>query len=187
MSLRERFAPVLRQEPVLVIGLAEPGRAPDVDDCLRDAGVSGDEEVPGYRQLITGAARVGPSGGVPGSKDGSKTFRAQFLELGGVLQEWGVQTVYLTITLPSRGEAAFYRKAGLSAPRVQIFRSRTTRKNIEYWVWRVKAAVPAKQEEAEDQDVCRTVRQWCQRQERGRVVVYAGMQRRLRDYVRDPS
>lgn len=90
--------------------------------------------------------------------DGDAKFRPQLLELGGAIREWGVQTVFLTVTLPLRDEGAFFRVARISAARVRVFRSATTRKNIEYRVETVKAAA-AKQEEEEDKKVIRTVAQ----------------------------
>lgn len=105
--------------------------------------------------------------------DGDMKFRPQLLELGGVLRELGVQTVFLTATLPPTDEAAFFRVAGLPANRVRMFRSRTTRKNIGYRVETASAA-PDKQEEEEDKKVCRIVRQWMDRHDSGRVIVYAG-------------
>lgn len=106
--------------------------------------------------------------------DSSREYRPKLQELGPALREWGVQTVFLTATLAPQDEGEFYRAAGLSAQRVRMFRSTTTRKNIEYGVKIVKGAA-GKQEEEEDALVCRTVREWMSRHEggEGRVIVYA--------------
>ncbi|KJZ70997.1 hypothetical protein HIM_09608 [Hirsutella minnesotensis 3608] len=105
--------------------------------------------------------------------DASQKFRRQMLELGGVLREWGVQTVFLTATLPPKDEAAFFSIAKLPADRVKMFRSRTTRKNIAYRV-EIVGAQANRQEEEEDDKVCQIVARWCGRREKGRVIVYAG-------------
>ncbi|KAK5988451.1 hypothetical protein PT974_01673, partial [Cladobotryum mycophilum] len=57
--------------------------------------------------------------------------------------------------------------------RVKMFRWRTTRQNIEYRVEIVKAGWD-EQEEEEDKRVCRMVREWLNRHEEGRVIVYGG-------------
>ncbi|KJZ71409.1 hypothetical protein HIM_09197 [Hirsutella minnesotensis 3608] len=54
-----------------------------------------------------------------------------------------------------------------------MFRSRTTRKNIAYRV-EIVGAQANRQEEEEDDKVCQIVARWCGRQEKGRVIVYAG-------------
>ncbi|KAM4065788.1 DEAD/DEAH box helicase [Hirsutella rhossiliensis] len=101
--------------------------------------------------------------------DGDAMFRPQLLALGATMQQWGVQTVFLTATLPPADEAAFYRAASLSAKQVVIFRQHTTRKNIGYRVEVIRGGI-----DEEDSKVCQIVRQWLNRHEGGRAIVYAG-------------
>ncbi|KAM6523080.1 hypothetical protein FSOLCH5_003699 [Fusarium solani] len=70
--------------------------------------------------------------------DSGDRFRPQMLELGRVLNEWGVQKVFLTATLPPEEVGRFLEVTGLSAKRVKIFRSRTSRPNIGYRVVKVQ-------------------------------------------------
>ncbi|KAJ3469903.1 hypothetical protein MRS44_000002 [Fusarium solani] len=127
--------------------------------------------------------------------DSTSQFRPQLMELGRVLNEWGVQKVFLTATLPPDEIGRFFEVVGLSASRVKVFRSRTTRPNIGY---RVVVVRPAKRrdhhkkqqqqqqntsqtgggevgadQEAEDSRVVKIVQDWLHRNSQGRVIVYA--------------
>jgi superfamily II DNA helicase RecQ len=128
--------------------------------------------------------------------DSTSQFRPQLMELGRVLNEWGVQKVFLTATLPPDEIGRFFEVVGLSASRVKVFRSRTTRPNIGY---RVVVVRPAKRrdhhkqrqqqkqqntsqtgsgevgadQEAEDSHVVKIVQDWLYRNSQGRVIVYA--------------
>lgn len=106
--------------------------------------------------------------------DGDPGFRPQLRELGGVLRDWGVQTIFLTATLAPADEDEFFWTAGLSRRLVRMFRSRTTRKNIRYRVETVEVEDADEQEEEEDKKVCEIVRRWIDEEGDGRVIVYAG-------------
>jgi superfamily II DNA helicase RecQ len=133
--------------------------------------------------------------------DSSDRFRPQMLELGRVLNEWGVQKVFLTATLPPEEVGRFLEVTGLSANRVKIFRSPTTRANIGYRVIKVQppkrrdhhrhqrhggqhgegkrgsskkgSGQVGEDEEAEDDVIVKLVREWLHRNSHGRVIVYA--------------
>jgi RecQ family ATP-dependent DNA helicase len=105
--------------------------------------------------------------------DGNHGFRPQMQELGRLLRELGVQLVFLTATLAPRNEAEFFTVLGLTAGRVRMFRSRTTRKNIEYKVTVIKTD-RKKQEKEEDEQVCRVVTRWMDGNGSDKVIVYGG-------------
>ncbi|RSL82730.1 hypothetical protein CEP52_016890 [Fusarium oligoseptatum] len=125
--------------------------------------------------------------------DSSDQFRPQMLELGRVLNEWGVQKVFLTATLPPEEEGRFFEVTGLPANRVKIFQSRTTRPNIRYRVINVQSSKRNDHhrrrehhggqhgeegqrksgEEAEDDMIVRLAWEWLQRDGHGRAIVYA--------------
>ncbi|KAK3896340.1 ATP-dependent DNA helicase, partial [Staphylotrichum tortipilum] len=60
--------------------------------------------------------------------DSDRGFRPQMGELGGALQEMGVQVVFLTATLAPADVGEFYAKMRLDGRRVRLFRSRTIRR-----------------------------------------------------------
>ncbi|KAH7159303.1 P-loop containing nucleoside triphosphate hydrolase protein [Fusarium sp. MPI-SDFR-AT-0072] len=104
--------------------------------------------------------------------DSTHRFRPQMMELGQVLNEWGVQKVFLTATLPPSEVGRFCEVAKLPVNRVKIYRSRTSRSNIRYRVIEVhQQAGP--EEEAEDIQTVKTVRDWLHQHNNGRVIVYA--------------
>ncbi|KAK5989587.1 ATP-dependent DNA helicase RecQ-like protein [Cladobotryum mycophilum] len=111
--------------------------------------------------------------------DGGDKFRPQLRQLGETLRDWGVQKVFLTATLAPGDEEEFFKVAVLSATRVKMFRSRTTRQNIEYRVEIIKAGWD-EQEKEEDKRVCRIVREWLNRHEGGRAIVYGGSVERVK-------
>jgi hypothetical protein len=111
--------------------------------------------------------------------------------LGQVLNEWGVQKVFLTATLPPGEVERFCEVVKLPASRVKIFRSPTSRPNIRYRVVEAQATPPqpkrrqqqggggyknqevGPEEDAEDRQVVKTVRDWLYQHSNGRVIVYA--------------
>ncbi|RKK63864.1 hypothetical protein BFJ69_g16845 [Fusarium oxysporum] len=126
--------------------------------------------------------------------DSTSHFRPQLLELGRVLSGWGIQKVFLTATLPPDEVGRFFEVTGLSASRVRLFRSRTTRPNIGYRVVKVRPPKRRDQhrqqqqkrkggnsddnqigedEEAEDNHTVKIVREWLDKNNHGRVIVYA--------------
>lgn len=105
--------------------------------------------------------------------DGDDDFRPQVRALGPSLQDWGVQTVFLTATLPPRDERVFFQTAGVITSRIRLFRARTTRTNIAYRIRSIQARRGRSQAEEEDRWACREVRTWFARQGRGRAIVYA--------------
>ncbi|KAK5994713.1 ATP-dependent DNA helicase tlh2-like protein [Cladobotryum mycophilum] len=111
--------------------------------------------------------------------DGGDKFRPQLRQLGETLRDWGVQKVFLTATLAPGDEEEFFKVAKLSATRVKMFRWRTIRQNIEYRVEMVKAGWDEEEEE-EDKRVCRMVREWLNRHEEGRAIVYGGSVERVK-------
>jgi superfamily II DNA helicase RecQ len=66
--------------------------------------------------------------------DSERSFRPQLREVGSMIQESGVQAVFLTATLAPHDEDEFYYRMGLSPSRACMFRARTTRVNIRYRV-----------------------------------------------------
>jgi len=111
--------------------------------------------------------------------DGKNGFRLQMQMLEWILRKLGVQMVFLTAMLAPQNEGVFYGVLGLDRRRVRMFRSWTTRKNIEY---RVEAiARKGNREKEEDRRVCEIVRQWKSRQGqggseegKGKAIVYGG-------------
>jgi superfamily II DNA helicase RecQ len=101
--------------------------------------------------------------------DSDRSFRPQMKEVGGMMRESGVQAVFLTATLAPQDEGEFYRRMGLSASRVRMFRARTTRGNIRY------KAVTVDDEEAREAAVERAVTDGLRHYETGRVIVYSGL------------
>jgi superfamily II DNA helicase RecQ len=65
--------------------------------------------------------------------DGSPGFRPKLRQLGQ-LAMYGAQMVYLTATLPPRDEDEFRRLMHIPTQGLQLFRDRTTRKNVAYQV-----------------------------------------------------
>jgi superfamily II DNA helicase RecQ len=116
------------------------------------------------------------------------------MELGQVLNEWAVQRVFLTATLPPSEVERFCEVAKLPMNRVKIFRSRTSRSNIWYRVIEGQSIQPRHQrqgfnknnnssssnqqagpeEEAEDIQTVKTVRDWLHQHNNGQVIIYAG-------------
>jgi superfamily II DNA helicase RecQ len=117
--------------------------------------------------------------------DSTHRFRPQMMELGQVLNEWGVQKVFLTAALPPSEVERFCEVVKLPVNRVKIYRSRTSRSNIRYRVIEVQPTPPRHQhqdnnsqqagpeEEAEDIQTVKTVRDWLHQHNNGRVIVYA--------------
>lgn len=69
--------------------------------------------------------------------EGSKAFRPKLRELGQ-LGLVGVQTVFLTATLPPAREADLFTLLHVSAADVEMIRTRTTRKNVRYRVLKAR-------------------------------------------------
>lgn len=69
------------------------------------------------------------------------SFRPKLKQLGE-LAMFGVQMVYLTATLPPRDEDEFHRLMHIPAVGLQLFRDRTTRKNIRYQVQEIEVPEP---------------------------------------------
>lgn len=105
--------------------------------------------------------------------EGQDDFRPPLRMIGTVLQEWGIQTVFFTATLPPRDERAFFQTAKLAVHRVRMFRARTTRTNIAYRVWPIPHGAPESPEKEEDKWVCRQVQTWLTQHGRGKVIIYA--------------
>ncbi|EXA31534.1 hypothetical protein FOVG_17156 [Fusarium oxysporum f. sp. pisi HDV247] len=78
--------------------------------------------------------------------DSTARFRPQMMELGQVLNEWGVQKVFLTATLPPGEVERFCKVIKVPISRVKIFRSRTSRPNIRYRVVEVPPTTSPKHE-----------------------------------------
>ncbi|KAF4436754.1 putative ATP-dependent DNA helicase Q1 [Fusarium austroafricanum] len=131
--------------------------------------------------------------------DSTKQFRPQLLELGEVVNDWGVQVVCLIATLALDDEPEFFRRMRLSKAYLLLFRERTTRKNIRYCVEVVDSGGSGKnsrkgrggqsvskrrqtgsddeedeQEAEENKKVYDIVRDWMNRGVDGKVIVYAG-------------
>ncbi|KAK3933608.1 P-loop containing nucleoside triphosphate hydrolase protein [Diplogelasinospora grovesii] len=96
-------------------------------------------------------------------------YTPQMREVGSVIQESGVPAVFLTATLAPQDEGEFYRRMGLAAGRVRMFRARTTRGNIRY---RVITVDDVEAREAAIQDV---VMAGLRQDEKGKVIVYSGL------------
>ena len=74
--------------------------------------------------------------------DGSASFRPKLRQLGELVRT-GVQMVYLTATLPPRNEEEFCRLMYIPRQDLQLFRDRTSRRNIEYQVHEVEVPEPS--------------------------------------------
>ncbi|RFN54793.1 putative ATP-dependent dna helicase q1 [Fusarium flagelliforme] len=131
--------------------------------------------------------------------DSTRQFRPQLLQLGEVVNNWGVQVVCLTATLALDDEPEFFRRMKLSKDHLLLFRERTTRKNIRYRVEIVDSGTgngnsrkgrggqsrskrrqtgsddeEDEQEAEENKMVYGIVRDWMNRGVNGKVIVYAG-------------
>ena len=63
--------------------------------------------------------------------DSTSEWRPQVRQLTEMTEK-GTQVVYLTATLPPKDEVEFFQAMGLREEEVQVFRDRTTRKNVAY-------------------------------------------------------
>ncbi|KAH7199259.1 P-loop containing nucleoside triphosphate hydrolase protein [Fusarium oxysporum] len=107
--------------------------------------------------------------------DSTRQFRPQLLQLGEVVNDWGVQVVCLTATLALDDEPEFFRRMKLSKDHLLLFRERTTRKNIRYRVEIVDSGSGKDEQEAEEnKKVYSIVRDWMNRGVNGKVIIYAG-------------
>jgi superfamily II DNA helicase RecQ len=116
-----------------------------------------------------------------------KHFRRRLQQLGE-LNQWDVQTLMLTATMPVHMEDEFRRRMGIVDVAVSTFRDRTTRKNIAYRIHRLRSTKkggskpkrsqrsPPDSEEvsasAQMETVADFVRQQGRRYPDGKVVVY---------------
>lgn len=116
--------------------------------------------------------------------DGSNQFRPALRDMGGEIQSWGVQRIFLTATLPPVDEEEFYRRAYITPADSKVIRGRTTRKNIRYRVAHVKdeEARPDDydaQEAEEELTVAALVKTFLEFQKDELVIVYAGERDRV--------
>ncbi|KAI1463758.1 P-loop containing nucleoside triphosphate hydrolase protein [Daldinia caldariorum] len=110
-------------------------------------------------------------------------FREGFVEIGGILEQTGVQLVFLTATLPLQDETNFYRAMKLRPYEVELFRRPTTRANLRYHVRmfdpsagpssRAAGSSPS-EEEIRRALVAEVVVELLATYERGKVIVYCG-------------
>src|SRR5687768_14150087 len=89
--------------------------------------------------------------------------------MGRIVGGGGVQVVFLTATLAPADVGMLYSRMGLNGRRVRLFRERTTRRNIGYYVRTIRGGP-----DAEDEAVYDTVRAGLARYEQGKVIVYSG-------------
>ena len=105
--------------------------------------------------------------------DGCPEFRPKLSEVGRTIRGWGVQRVFLTATLGPDDMDGFYEVAAISATRSIVFRSRTSRPNIQYRVIKVRST-HEEQEEEEDSKICEIVQEWSEQNQEGKAIVYTG-------------
>ncbi|KAG6310454.1 hypothetical protein E4U44_005501 [Claviceps purpurea] len=90
-------------------------------------------------------------------------FRPKFSDVGQVIRSWGVQRFF------NRNVGT-----GQDGPTQSIvFRSKTTRPNIQYRVIKIESAFKNLEDE-ENKKVCEIVRQWLRQSQEGKAVVYTG-------------
>ncbi|KAI1473287.1 P-loop containing nucleoside triphosphate hydrolase protein, partial [Daldinia eschscholtzii] len=70
-------------------------------------------------------------------------FREEFVQMGSILEQAGVQLIFLTATLPVRDETKFYRAMNLRPGHVELFRQPTTRAALCYQVRMFDRADPS--------------------------------------------
>lgn len=112
--------------------------------------------------------------------DGVGRFRPALAALGGILQSWGVQLVFLTATLPPRDENMFLHRAQITRRQAYIYRGPTRRKNIAYSVVGLETHQGGRSGKEEGDgdmpglDQARSmVAQWEAQANPGRMIIYA--------------
>ncbi|KAG6174335.1 hypothetical protein E4U36_000699, partial [Claviceps purpurea] len=100
-------------------------------------------------------------------------FRPTFSKVGKVIRSWGVQRLFLTATLEPDEMGKFYEVAAISPTQSIVFRSKTTRPNIQYRVIKIESAYKNLEDE-ENKKVCEIVRQWLRQSQEGKAIVYTG-------------
>jgi RecQ family ATP-dependent DNA helicase len=105
--------------------------------------------------------------------DGSAEFRPKLSEVGQTIRRWGIQRVFLTATLGPEEMERFYGIAAINPAQSIVFRSKTTRANIQYSVIQVKST-HEDQEVEENTKVCKIVQEWLEKNQEGKVIVYTG-------------
>ena len=103
--------------------------------------------------------------------DSTEEFRPRMRELGQVLGDIGVQMVFLTATLGPGDEEEFCRLMGIRRKEAVIFRSATTRRNIQYQVVEERGGAKARGKGVEDKVVLEA-RRMEKDNASGKVVVY---------------
>jgi superfamily II DNA or RNA helicase len=112
---------------------------------------------------------------------GSIEFRPCMAEVGTLLQEYGVQRVFLTATLPPKDVDEFKRNAQLSGWVAACeIRSRTTRPNIAYEVQRIPWRPGRKGGGTEEDNAAVAIIQaFCRKNPGSRSVIYPGSIQRV--------
>jgi superfamily II DNA helicase RecQ len=113
--------------------------------------------------------------------DGVGRFRPALAALGGILQSWGVQLVFLTATLPPGEEKMFFHRVQITRYQAYIYRGPTRRKNIAYSVVELERQQSGRSSGKEDGDgevaglnqTRRIVAQWKAQAKPGRMIIYA--------------
>ncbi len=107
----------------------------------------------------------------------SPSFRPRLAQLGEAVSLFGVQLVFLTATLPPYEEPLLYQALGLAPQRVRLYRFRTTRPNIGYYLWALpkerKGTSYAAAAILSDNQVYQLVQEGLVRHSTGLVIVYA--------------
>lgn len=100
-------------------------------------------------------------------------FRPVMQELGR-LQRHQVPMMMLTATLPPTEEGQLWQQLDCTRAEVTMFRAPTTRRNVQYRVWRpVMPGRPYPRAWVEDEQVVRFIRERIQQADGGRVIIYA--------------
>jgi superfamily II DNA helicase RecQ len=113
--------------------------------------------------------------------DGVGRFRPALAALGGILQSWGVQLVFLTATLPPGEEKIFFHRVQIARHQAHVYRGPTRRKNIAYSVVGLERQQSGRSSGKEDGDgevagldqTRRIVAQWKAQAKPGRMIIYA--------------
>ncbi|OTB17504.1 hypothetical protein K445DRAFT_316120 [Daldinia sp. EC12] len=120
-------------------------------------------------------------------------FREGFVQVGSILEQAGVQLIFLTATLPVRDQTNFYRAMNLQPGHVELFRQPTTRAALYYQVRMFDGADPplagsrragpggvpgagsfSSEEDVRLDLVSRVVSSLLRKYARGKVIVYCG-------------
>jgi superfamily II DNA helicase RecQ len=73
--------------------------------------------------------------------DSGADFRPKLRGLGAEMIQMGTQLIFLTATLPPQDQEEFFQAICIPAESVQMFRSSTTRRNIQYQVQEVEGEI----------------------------------------------